>query len=91
MNPFVKMEKARVENELPLLKEFAWDFDKDRFIYKTDGTIRTVKENEALKVWIYKALKTASITSNPRTAWSSRSISAHIPITRGRRHRSSSG
>ena len=58
MNPFVKMEKTRVENELPELKEFAWDFDKDRFIYKTDGTIRTVKENEALKVWIYKVLKT---------------------------------
>ena len=58
MNPFIKMEKSRVENELPLLKEFAWDFEKDRFIYKTDGTIRTVKENEALKVWIYKALKT---------------------------------
>mgnify|MGYP000857019708 FL=1 len=60
MNPFVKMEKpkAKIENTLPFLKEFAWDFDKDRFIYKTDGTIQTVKENEALKVWIYKALKT---------------------------------
>ena len=60
MNPFVKMERQKVktENTLPLLKEFAWNFDKDTFIYKNDGTIQTVKENEALKVWIYKALKT---------------------------------
>lgn len=60
MNPLVKMEKQKVktENTLPLLKEFAWNFDKDTFIYKNDGTIQTVKENEALKVWIYKALKT---------------------------------
>ena len=52
MNPFIKMEKpkAKIENTLPLLKEFAWDFDKDKFIYKNDGTIQTVK--------VYKALKT---------------------------------
>lgn len=60
MNPFIKMESNQIDTEdnLPMLKEYAWDFVHDKFIYKTDGTIQTVKENEALKVWIYKALKT---------------------------------
>ena len=60
MNPFVKMRSQRVptKHTLPLLKEFAWNFARDCFLYEADGTIRIVQENEALKVWIYKALKT---------------------------------
>ena len=60
MNPFVKMEAAeeRREEDLPTLKEFAWDFVHDTFHRAADGTIQTVTKNEALKVWVYKALKT---------------------------------
>lgn len=60
MNPFLAMEKQEVTTEetLPLLKEFAWDFEHDTFLYNNDGTLKEVIENEALKVWIYKALKT---------------------------------
>lgn len=60
MNPFLAMEKQEVTTEetLPLLKEFGWDFVHDTFLYNNDGTLKEVIENEALKVWIYKALKT---------------------------------
>lgn len=59
MNPFLQMNtEIETEDNLPLLKEFAWDFVHDTFIYNSDGTLKTVIENEALKVWIYKALKT---------------------------------
>lgn len=60
MNPFVKMEAAeeRREEDLPPLKEFAWDFVHDTFRRAADGTLQTVTKNEALKVWVYKALKT---------------------------------
>lgn len=60
MNPFIKMEAAeeRREEDLPPLKEFAWDFVHDTFHRAADGTIQTVTKNEALKVWVYKALKT---------------------------------
>ena len=59
MNPFLQMNtEIETKDNLPLLKEFAWDFVHDTFIYNSDGTLKTVIENEALKVWIYKALKT---------------------------------
>ena len=60
MNPFLAMEKQEVTTEetLPLLKEFGWDFVHDTFLYNSNGTLKEVIENEALKVWIYKALKT---------------------------------
>lgn len=61
-NPFITLDvsstvSAANEN-LPLLQEYAWDFDNDRFLLDTRGHHVTVTENEALKVWIYKALKT---------------------------------
>lgn len=43
--------------DLPIFKEYAWDFDNDEFIIQ-DGELVIVEKNEALKVWIYKALKT---------------------------------
>ena len=63
MNPFVKMDTAITKEQaqkesLPLLKEYAWDFQGDHFLYNTDGSHRIVTENDALKVWIYKTLKT---------------------------------
>lgn len=60
MNPFIKMESqaSNMDDLLPPLKEYAWDFAHNKFRYRTDGIIQIVEENEALKIWIYKALKT---------------------------------
>ena len=44
--------------ELPTFKEYAWDFDHDCFRHDSAGNHITVTENEALKVWVYKLLKT---------------------------------
>lgn len=43
---------------LPIFREFAWDFNADNFIYDGNGNHVLLEGNEALKVWIYKALKT---------------------------------
>ena len=46
------------EENLPLLTEYAWDFNTDKFLYDGDGHHIIVTGQEALKVWICKALKT---------------------------------
>ncbi len=58
-NPFVSGSTAAAteENSLPVFTEYAWDFENDRFMYES-GQHKVVVENEALKVWIYKTLKT---------------------------------
>ena len=61
-NPFIALEADNSSTEttisdLPPLEEFAWDFANNRYIYDGNGRIKTVYENEALKVWIYKMLK----------------------------------
>lgn len=45
------------EIDLPVFKEYAIDFKTNQPIYK-DGEIVILEKNEALKVWIYKCLKT---------------------------------
>lgn len=59
-DPFVLADTTDVDitADLPELEEYAWDFEHDVFIYDANGKYKTVKENEALKVWIYKCLKT---------------------------------
>lgn len=60
-NPFIAMQATTNNSStsnLPRLKEFAWDFEHDKFLLDVKGNFREVEENEALKVWIYKALKT---------------------------------
>lgn len=42
---------------LPLYKEAAWDFERDVPIFR-GGEPVTVTGNEALKVWIWRALRT---------------------------------
>ncbi|MFL8709164.1 DUF2634 domain-containing protein [Clostridioides sp. GD02377] len=43
--------------ELPIFREVAWDFEKDQpILEKSDFKI--VEKKEALKVWIYKCIKT---------------------------------
>lgn len=45
-------------SDLPVPKEYAWDFETDRFVYDADGKHQIVEGDEAIKVWIYKALST---------------------------------
>ena len=56
--PFTGTNTVTAEKDLPLYKEYAWDFDTDKFIYDNVGNHVLVEGNEAIKVWIYKALKT---------------------------------
>ena len=43
--------------ELPIFREVAWDFEKDEPILEK-GDFKIIEKKEALKVWIYKCLKT---------------------------------
>ena len=56
--PFVTGTRSSDEEKLPLFKEYAWDFKNDCF--KLDGNGKMIQQegNEALKVWIIKALRT---------------------------------
>lgn len=58
--PFIEVtedEAEEIEEELPLAKEYAWDFDKEDFKYR-NGKMYFVEGNEAIKVWIWKLLRT---------------------------------
>ena len=60
-DPFVALASgadASSRETLPLLSEYGYDFEKHRFRYDENGNNITVTEDEALKVWIYKALMT---------------------------------
>lgn len=60
-NPFVAMNSTQAANQnesLPLFVEYGYDFEKQCFRYDEKGQNLMVTENEALKVWIYKALLT---------------------------------
>lgn len=58
-NPFVTgpSEPETASNSLPTFKEFAWDFNRDCFIYNADGSHKIVTENEAIKVWVWHVLR----------------------------------
>ena len=43
--------------EIPLLKEYAWDFEKDEFLFDENGKFIIVEGLEALKVRNYLSLK----------------------------------
>ena len=60
-DPFVAMNSIQAANQhesLPLFVEYGYDFDKQRLRYDEKGQNLMVAENEALKVWIYKAILT---------------------------------
>lgn len=60
-NPFVAGNTANAASnpaELPIFKEYAWDFTHDTFRRDGAGRIIEVAGNDALKVWIYKLLRT---------------------------------
>ena len=56
--PFVGSTTVIESDDLPTLKEYAWNFETDKFIYDNNGNHVIVEKNDALAVWIYKALKT---------------------------------
>ena len=58
--PFINGDDGIPDNnyvDLPVYKECAWYFIKDEAIF-VDGSPKIVYKNEAIKVWIYKAIKT---------------------------------
>ena len=56
--PFISnIDNVKIDNSFPLYKEVAWDFEKDIPILE-NGSFKIVEGNEAIKVWIYKAILT---------------------------------
>jgi len=56
--PFIGAMRDIVAGDLPLFQEYAWDFERDCFLYDVNGRHILLSGNSALEVWIYKALKT---------------------------------
>lgn len=56
-NIFLKKVETEVE-EMPTFKEYAIDFKTGEYIKDENKNIKVLEKNEALKVWIFKALKT---------------------------------
>ena len=58
------LEKSETEaEEMPIFKEYAIDFKTGEYI-KDENDIKVLEKNEALKVWIFKALKTERFRYN---------------------------
>ncbi|WP_010500667.1 DUF2634 domain-containing protein [Paenibacillus elgii] len=56
--PFMDIpDQGTANKELPLFKEYAWNFETGEYLLH-DGKMMVIEGNEALKVWIYKALRT---------------------------------
>lgn len=54
--PFVSnIEEVKIDNTFPLYKEVAWDFKRNIPIIE-NRDFKIVEGNEAIKVWVYKAL-----------------------------------
>ena len=52
---YIFLEKTETEvEEIPIFKEYAIDFKTGEYI-KEGNDIKVLEENEALKVWIFKA------------------------------------
>lgn len=56
-DPKEYIEENYIDQEIPLAREWAWDFNKNEFKLK-NGQMFIVEKNEAIKIWIYKILKT---------------------------------
>lgn len=57
--PFISPEvlESGQASELPMFREYAYDFENNRLLLR-DGNIYLVEGNEALRIWIFKALST---------------------------------
>lgn len=49
---------SELDGELPVLKEYAYDFEKNELLLDADGCTYMVEGKEALRIWIFKALMT---------------------------------
>lgn len=49
--------KRASQAELPMFREYAYDFENNRLLLR-DGNTYLVEGNEALRIWIFKALST---------------------------------
>lgn len=49
---------AYQSEDLPLFVEYDWDFDNNSFKFTANGNRIKVTGDDALKVWVYKALMT---------------------------------
>ena len=65
MNLFPELTVAKISDEkrLPMYREWAFDFEREELKIK-HGKYYLVEGNEALKIWIYKALKTERFIFN---------------------------
>lgn len=56
--PFISnTDEVKVDNSFPMYKEIAWDF-KNNIPILENRDFKIVEGNEAIKVWVYKALLT---------------------------------
>ena len=56
--PFISnIDEVKVDNTFPMYKEVAWDF-KNNIPILENGDFKIVEGNEAIKVWVYKAILT---------------------------------
>lgn len=55
--PFTGSVQATNPQSLPLFREWAWDFEKDCFQRDSHGNMILLAGNEALKTWIYHAMR----------------------------------
>lgn len=55
------IEETTTTTELPVFKELAFDFETEQ-LKTVGGNYYYVEKNEALKIWIYKALKASRFT-----------------------------
>ena len=54
--PFVTYKEDMVkDNSFPLYREIAWDFKRDVPVLE-NGDFKIIEGNNAIKVWVYKAL-----------------------------------
>ena len=53
--PFISTDEIKVDNSFPMYKEIAWDFKRNTPIIQ-NGDFKIVEGNNAIKVWVYKAL-----------------------------------
>ena len=56
INPQINTSLAD-NTQLPLYKEYGWDFTNDKPLLENND-FKVVHKNEAIKVWIYHAIKT---------------------------------
>jgi phage protein len=56
--PFIGAMRDAAADDMPLFQEYAWDFERDCFLYDVNGRHILLTGNPALEVWVYKALKT---------------------------------